>query len=247
MSTKFLTQEFFGHPQLESTQKTINAGTVIYQPVTPAQNMYYLQQGEVRLFMVGGGSEKRLVGILGPGDWFGETALARRATYSVQAVAMIRTTLIEAPADRFMQLLATRPEALLELSRDLADRLLSARRDASEVVFDDSDKRLMSALVRFSGSAAATRNNDEVVLRMTHDQLAQAVGVARETVSVSLQQLRRQNLLQTRRGSIVFNPKAIKACCEASGVTPWCCCSDADNSSPPVDIQIRSKPDTSRE
>lgn len=230
-SNKFLTEEFFRHPQLQSTQKSINAGSVIYQPFTPAQNMYYLQRGEVRLYMVGSGSEKRLVGILGPGDWFGETAMAHRSMYGVQAVALVRTALIEASADRFVQLLTAQPEALLELSRALAVRLLTARREASEVVFDSSDQRLMSALVRFSRSAAASRQGDEVILRMTHDQLAQAVGVARETVSVGLQGLRRQKLLRTGRGHLVFNPEAIRASCEASGATPWCCCSD-DSCSP---------------
>ena len=41
-------------------------------------------------------------------------------------------------------------------------------------------------------------------------QLAQAVGVARETVSLALTQLRHQNLLRTGRNQLFFDPEALR-------------------------------------
>ena len=64
--------------------------------------------------------------------------------------------------------------------------------------------------MRFSESAAATQHDGGVVLRITHQQLAQAVGVARETVSVALTQLRQRNLLRTGRNQLIFNPQALR-------------------------------------
>ena len=49
-----------------------------------------------------------------------------------------------------------------------------------------------------------------MVLRITHQQLAQAVGVARETVSLALTQLRQRNLLRTGRNQLFFNPDVLE-------------------------------------
>ncbi|HEY7087821.1 MAG TPA: helix-turn-helix domain-containing protein, partial [Tepidisphaeraceae bacterium] len=100
---------------------------------------------------------------------------------------------------------------LIEFNRQLAAKLLTAHEEGSRLVFEDCNHRLVSVLLRFSRSAASTtRDDDSVVLRITHDQLAQAVGVARETVSLALTQLRQQNLLQTGRNQLVFSPEALR-------------------------------------
>lgn len=81
-------------------------------------------------------------------------------------------------------------------------------------MFDDCNQRLIDTLVRFSRSAAATPQGDGgVVLRITHQQLAQAVGAARETISLALTQLRQRNLLRTGRNRLFFKPEALQQFC----------------------------------
>ena len=48
------------------------------------------------------------------------------------------------------------------------------------------------------------------MLRITHQQLAQAVGAARETISLALTQLRQQKLLRTGRNQLFFNPEVLE-------------------------------------
>jgi CRP-like cAMP-binding protein len=94
--------------------------------------------------------------------------------------------------------------------RQLARKLSAARRDAAELVFDDCRHRLLHTLLRFAGSSAASPHPHGVVLHITHRQLAQAVGVARETVSLALTNLRRQKLLHTGRNQLMFNPDELR-------------------------------------
>jgi CRP-like cAMP-binding protein len=112
--------------------------------------------------------------------------------------------------ERLLAALVKNPANLVELNRQLASKLVNAHQEASRLVFEDCNQRLISALLRFSKSAASAPCDDGVVLRITHEQLAQAVGVARETVSLALTQLRQQNLLQTGRNQLVFNPDALR-------------------------------------
>ena len=69
----------------------------------------------------------------------------------------------------------------------------------------------MKTLLRFSRSAAATQNGEDIILRMTHEQLAQAIGAARETVSLTLTELRQANLLHTGRNRLAFNFQTLNA------------------------------------
>jgi CRP-like cAMP-binding protein len=64
-------------------------------------------------------------------------------------------------------------------------------------------------LLKFSRSAAAVATRDGVELRMTHEQLAQAVGTARETISLLLHELRNENLIRTGRNRVMFDPRTL--------------------------------------
>lgn len=189
-----------------SEQVRVAAGTVLFEPNTPAQHVWYVEQGQVRLYQKGP-TESRLLQIVGPGEWFGASALANSPVYGKRASSVGTSLLRRIAANRFLQHLCERPgPAAIGLVRQLAARILEAREDAARLAFDDCHSRLIKALVRFSGSAAATMRGDEVVLRITHHELAQAVGAARETISLALTELRQQNLLQTGRNQLTYNP-----------------------------------------
>ena len=205
--------EILANPALGARRMSVAPGTVVYEPDTPAQNLYFIHRGQIRTYVVGNDDYGRLIDILGQDAWFGEASLARHGTYNEQAVAVVPTIVTEVPADRFLAHLVHNPKAATELYKQLAQKLTAAREDAAGLVFDDCHSRLVKALVRFSRSAAAAPHGDGVVLRITHEQLAQAIGVARETVSLALTQLRQRNLLRTGRNQLMFNPEVLRGFC----------------------------------
>ena len=202
--------ELLANPSLGARRMSVAPGTVLYEPHTPAQNLYFIHRGQIRTYHVGDEHYGRLIDILGPDAWIGEASLAKQATYGEQAIAVVPSVVSEVSAEAFLGLLVQQPRAAVEVFRQLAGKLTAAREDAAGLVFDDCHSRLLKALIRFSRSAAATPHGDGVVLRITHEQLAQAIGVARETVSLALTQLRQQNLLRTGRNQLMFNPDALR-------------------------------------
>jgi CRP/FNR family transcriptional regulator len=206
-----LFNELLANPNLAARRMSVAPGTVLYEPHTGAHNLYFIHRGQIRTYHVGQDDYGRLIDILGPDAWFGESALAKQATYGEQAVAVVPSVVSEVSAERFLNVLLQQPRAAVEVYRQLAAKLTAAREDAAGLVFDDCHSRLIKALVRFSRSAAASPHGDGVVLRITHEQLAQAIGVARETVSLALTQLRQQNLLRTGRNQLMFNPESLKS------------------------------------
>lgn len=197
-------------PTLVVRRVSVPAGTVLFEPETRAEHLYVIHRGQVRQYQVGCGGSTRLVEILGTDEWFGVGALTSAGVYGCRAVAAEPTVISELRADRVMQALTGKPEALLTLSRQLADKLIASQDDAAKLIFEDCRQRLVRVLIHFSRSAASTPREDGVVLHLTHSQLAQAIGVARETVSLTLTQLRQQNLLRTGRNRLFFNPDVLR-------------------------------------
>lgn len=203
--------ELLLNPTLGARRMNVPAGKVLYDAGVDAGSVFFVHRGQIRTYRVDTASNGRLLEILGPDDWCGEAALARQPHYGEQAVAVVPSVVTEVPADRLLLVLAQQPRPAVEMIRQLAAKLTAARTDAAGLVFDDCNSRLLKTLVRFSSSSAAAPHPEGVVLRITHQQLAQAVGVARETVSLALTHLRQQNLLRTGRNQLTFNPEHLRS------------------------------------
>ena len=206
--------QLFADPALGASRQQVEAGQVLYEPDAPADALRLIESGQVRIYQLGPDNSTRLADILGAGEWFGVSALARASSYGTRAVSVSKTTLWMIPVGTAMHLIEQHPEVAVELIGQLASRLKAAHEAAARLMFDDCNQRLIQTLVRFSHSAAASpQEGGEVVLHITHQQLAQAVGAARETVSLALTQLRQRNLLRTGRNRLFFDPAALQEFC----------------------------------
>lgn len=194
-------------PALGARRHRAAAGATLHEPGTQANDLFLIRQGQVRLYQLATDGSQRLLDILGPGDWFGVEALGPVTRYGSQARAMTDTLVCVLSARRLLAALPQNSKASLEMIHQLAGRLSMATEEAARLAFDDCRRRLLKALLKFSHSAAATATGDSVILRITHEQLAQAVGAARETVSLTLTQLRNAKLLKTGRNRLTFNPR----------------------------------------
>lgn len=204
--SNLLSDETLGSQRLEVT-----AGTVLLEPDAEPSNVLFIHRGELRVYEVGPDGAGRLLDILGAGDWIGASALGQLPTVGVRVVAVSDAVVSSLPAERMLDALSRYPEAAVEVIKQLSAKLRRAREDAALLAFDDCNRRLIKTLLRFSNTAAASPASEgNVVLRITHEQLAQAVGAARETVSLALTQLRHQNLLRTGRNQLRFNPEALR-------------------------------------
>jgi CRP/FNR family transcriptional regulator len=203
--------ELLMRPLLGAQTREIVAGEVLFEADTPAQNLYFIRSGQVRVYQPGPDGSTRLVEILGAGDWCGAASLAEEEHHGNRAVAVSSVVVVEAPAEQWLAVLAEHPALATRWIATLATKLQAARADAACLMFDDCNSRLVRTLLHFSRSSAATPSEDGgVVLRITHQQLAQAVGAARETVSLALTQLRQRNLVRTGRNQLFFDPRVLE-------------------------------------
>jgi CRP-like cAMP-binding protein len=202
--------ELFSHPAIGADGIEMARGELIFEQGSPAEHLFYIHRGQVRLYQVGPNGDERLVEILGPGQWCGCAALSQRGVYTTRAVTATAGQLSKVPAMTLLAHVARHPAVATQLIQQLADHVQNAREEAARLQFEDCNARLIQAMLRFSQSAAATIQGNDVVLHLTHAQLAQAVGAARETVSLALTEMRLRNVVRTGRNRLIFNCDALR-------------------------------------
>jgi len=142
----------------------------------PAISVFYIERGDIRGFQPGPDGSLRLLEILGPGEWMGASAIAGLSTYCKRAVAFLPSTVLEYPVERFLTAVLEDRTLCEKVVRGTCRKLCEAREEAARLVFEDCNQRLVKTLLRFSRTVAARPGEQGVILRITHEQLAQAVG-----------------------------------------------------------------------
>jgi CRP/FNR family transcriptional regulator, cyclic AMP receptor protein len=185
-------------------------GQSVFEPGDPATDFFLIELGEIRLFHAAIRGQKTLHTILGSGELFGVSALGRQMVYGKLASSVGESEVRAVPTERLFAALLSRGDLAVELIEFLAKQLNRVWTEGSELFTQDCRARIIRKLIEFAGSPAAQPAPGGVELRMTHTEIAQAIGAARETVSICLMELRRENLVETRRNRVIYDPDRLR-------------------------------------
>jgi CRP/FNR family transcriptional regulator, cyclic AMP receptor protein len=212
--------ELFSQNDAHAQQVKYCDGQAVFEPKDRASAFFVVESGEIRLFEVTAHGPRRLVDILGSGQCFGFASLGRISSYETLALSVGDSTVRVTSVNQFRKRILGEGELALKLIETMARQLHQAWNEAGDLAFEDCRCRLIKTLLRFKDCPAATDVPGGIELRITHAELAQAVGVARETVSLSLTELRREKLVQTGRNRIFYHPDQLRQFCAGADPGP---------------------------
>ncbi len=212
--------DFLRSPQVGSRLLRLSDDQPVFEPSDPAADLFIVEAGEIRLFQTFADGRRSLLSILGAGELFGLSALGRLSAYGKLAVSVGDSQVRAIPADRLHDALLSHGDLAIHFVEILANQLHDVWTEGSELFSEDCRVRLIKKLIGFANSPAAQSVPGGVALHMTHAQLAQAIGAARETVSICLMELRRENLVETRRNRVIYDPERLRQACPDYQPTP---------------------------
>jgi CRP/FNR family transcriptional regulator, cyclic AMP receptor protein len=168
---------------------------VIFSQGQVADAVFYIQQGKVKLTVISEHGKEAVVGILGPGQFFGEGCLnghpvriaTTRAVDECLITRIDKATMIAAMhnepkfSELFMSYLLTRNSRIEE---DLIDQL-----------FNSSEKRLARLLLLLANFGKEGRP-EPIVGKFSQETLAEMIGTTRSRVSFFMNKFRKLGFIE---------------------------------------------------
>jgi serine/threonine-protein kinase len=134
------------HAESELQPRTINvkAGQAVFHQGDSGSEVYVIRSGRVRLF-VQAEQMKQTLAVLGPGDFFGETALLRDSRRPCSAQTEEDSELACIPAEQFAEVLG--PDLSSKIIGNLAEKNRDAVNLLTGALYRDTLTRLIHALL----------------------------------------------------------------------------------------------------
>jgi CRP/FNR family transcriptional regulator len=187
-------------------------GETIFSKETRGDALFVVMKGLVKIFSTSEAGKSKTFAYLEPPDFFGEMALLERGERSAGAVAMAPSSLITIHRRDFQKLVAARPQLAFALLRTLCARLRHADKDIEAMSFNSVLGRVARMLLDLAKRhGRQTPRGLRIHLELSHQELADMVGTAREMVTRILNRFVRTQCLQMDgKYLVVTNPQKLR-------------------------------------
>ncbi len=190
--------------------ESYDRGKTIFFPGDPAERVYFLMKGAVKLSRVYEAGEEITVALLRENSVFGVLSLLtkHRSDRFYHAVAFTPVELLSVPIEQVEKAMKEDPELPMVLLRGLSSRILQTEMMIETLAHRDMGSRLVSFLLILCRDFGAPSGNGITVdLKLSHQAIAEAIGSTRVTVTRLLGELRDQEMISIHKKRItVHNP-----------------------------------------
>ena len=162
----------------------------IFTQGEPADSVFYLRQGKVKMVVTSQQGKEAIVAILGDGEFFGEGCLAGQPLRIATATAIADCTLVRVEKAMMMRLLHERHDASEMFVTQLLSRSIRYEADLVGQLFNSIEKRLARTLLLLAHFDKESRAGT-VVSRVNQIDLAQTIGTTRSRISHFMHKFRK--------------------------------------------------------
>ena len=167
---------------------------VIFSQEDPATDVFYLQQGSVKLSVLSRLGKEAIVAILGPGDFFGEGCLAGQPRRMATAMALSASTVLVVEKPQMLEMLHTQPSLADRFLSHMLARNIRIEEDLVDHLFNPSEKRLARVLLLL---ARYGKENQQLLLpKLSQETLAEMVGTTRSRVNFFMNKFRNLGFIE---------------------------------------------------
>lgn len=177
---------------------TAPKGKMIYMPGEGGEILFLLKKGAVHLYRLSSEGRKLIIQTVGPMTFFGEMAVVGQKMYDLFAEAAEECTVCVMRRADVERLILSKPTVGLRMLEEIGQRMHDAQERLGDSAFKSVLARLASLLLNLSDNGAKS------IKGARHQDLADMLGIYRETVSDSLGELRDQGIIEIGRKEITI-------------------------------------------
>ena len=170
------------------------ANQPVFSQGEPADSVFYIQQGQVKLTVLSEQGKEAIVAILGTGDFCGEGCLTGQPRRMATATAMEDCKIMRLEKTATIRLLHDESEFSERFMSHLLARNVRGEADLVDQLFNSSEKRLARILLILA-KFGKDGKPEPVIPKISQEALAEMIGTTRSRVSFFMNKFRKLGLI----------------------------------------------------
>jgi CRP/FNR family transcriptional regulator, cyclic AMP receptor protein len=192
--------------------------TVLYMTSNPADSVFFLDAGLVKLVKRDDQNKEVLLRLVQPEEIFGEDAMLIGGLRQSIAEVLLQSTIYIIPRELFSRFCNERQENWRLLAEMLVHRQQALEQKIELLIMRDVEPRILLTLADLAevlGSPDEQTGGSDRSIPLSHGEIAGVIGATRETTSSTLNALARRGLIKLgRRKVTVADPNVLREAAE---------------------------------
>ena len=184
-------------------------GEVILRSGDIPQGVYYVVKGNVKMDVIFENGKELTINIFKPGSYFPAMWAISNIFNNNNFISINEVTLRRLSRDDFLRILDKDPRVLMEFTKRLLVGLSGLITNIEYLLFGNAYSRIVAAIIliakRFGNSLDKTGNKILITIPLTHQDLANLTAITRESASIVIGKLKKQNLISVKTKLLVVN------------------------------------------
>jgi len=165
----------------------------------PADAIFYIQDGKIKLTVISKQGKEAVVGILGANDFLGEGCLAGQSVRMSSATAMSPCEVMRLEKEHTIRVLHNEPTFSELFLTHLLSRNIRLEEDLVDQLFNSSEKRLARVLLLLANYGKKAEP-ELVIPKISQETLAEIIGTTRSRVNHFMNKFRKLGLISYNGG-----------------------------------------------
>ena len=175
---------------------TFQKGEKIFSQGDPADSIYFIQSGRIKITVVSAAGKEAVLAMPGPHDFVGEGVLVNQSLRISTAETLEPTTVFRVEKRAMIRSLHDQPELSEKFMAALLTRNIDLEEDLCDQLFNHSEKRLARVLLKLARLRVPDLMLDASVPVLSHETLAEMVGTTRSRITHFMNKFRTMGLIE---------------------------------------------------
>jgi CRP/FNR family transcriptional regulator, cyclic AMP receptor protein len=172
------------------TAATYPQGAVVFKQASPADAVFYVRKGKIKIAVTSRQGKEAVVAILGPGDFFGEGCLIGQPLRLATARAMVESEVMRVGKAEMSRVLRDEPAFGELFIAHLLTRNSRVEEDLADQLFNSSERRLARTLLLLA-NFGKEGGPQPITTKISQETLAEIIGTTRPRVNAFMNKFRR--------------------------------------------------------
>src|SRR5450755_2869966 len=177
---------------------------IVFSQGDPADSIFYVHDGRVKISVLSEQGKEAVVAILGPNQFCGEGCLAGQPRRIATAIAMMECEIMRLDKAAIMRVLHEEPTFSEMFVSHLLTRTIRVEADLVDQLFNSSEKRLARALLLLANFGKESPP-EPIIAKISQETLAEMIGTTRSRVSFFMNKFRKLGFINYN-GTIEVHP-----------------------------------------